>query len=112
MSERLLAGDVLTSELDEALPAGVELLAGSPVARMRQLGSLGATEVGLWEMTAGAARDVEGDEVFLVLAGRGWLSFPDGESIELCPGVLVRLRAGEETRWQVEAPLRKLYLSL
>ncbi|WP_307855827.1 cupin domain-containing protein [Kibdelosporangium banguiense] len=56
------------------------------------------------------AEDVEREEVFLVLSGSGAITFADGERIELRPGVGVRLRAGDRTTWQVDTPLRKLYL--
>lgn len=72
---------------------------------------LDGVEVGTWAIDTGTARDVEGDEVFLVLAGIGRLTFADGSSIELQPGVLVRLRAGDETSWEIRSPLRKLYLA-
>ncbi|MBP2328394.1 putative cupin superfamily protein [Kibdelosporangium banguiense] len=48
--------------------------------------------------------------MFLVLSGSGAITFADGERIELRPGVGVRLRAGDRTTWQVDTPLRKLYL--
>ena len=37
----------------------------------------GTRELGVWEMTAGAMRDVEADEVFLVIAGRATVEFVD-----------------------------------
>lgn len=111
MSDRLLAADAFGLDLDGPMAAGREVLEGSPTARVRPLGELGEAEVGLWEMTAGTAGDLEGDEVFLVLSGEGTLYFSDGERIELRPGVVVRLRAGDKTRWQVRQSLRKLYFS-
>ncbi|WUP39433.1 acetate--CoA ligase family protein [Streptomyces europaeiscabiei] len=55
-------------------------------------------------LTAGAVRDVEVDEVFVVLAGEATVRFETGESIELAPGVVVRLHAGERTEWEVRSP--------
>ena len=63
-------------------------------------------------MTPGTATDVEADEVFVVLSGRATLTFEaDGETIELGPGVVVRLREGERTTWTVHETIRKIYLT-
>jgi uncharacterized cupin superfamily protein len=75
------------------------------------LGRVGGTEVGLWEVDPGTDTDVEVDEVFLVLSGSGTVTFADGGAIDLRPGVLVRLHAGDQTTWVVTERLRKLYLA-
>jgi uncharacterized cupin superfamily protein len=90
---RVLSTDVLTGD---AVPLAV----------------LGGAEVGLWEMTPGVDHDTEVDEVFVVLAGRGTVTFEDGEVVELGPGVAVRLRAGERTTWVVSETLRKVYVAV
>ena len=102
---RLLATDVQAHEL---LPddAGGRLPTSSAV-----LGELGHTEVGLWEAGPGTDHDTEVDEVFVVLAGAATVTFEDGSSIALAPGVAVRLHAGDRTRWDVTQRLRKLYLA-
>ena len=108
---RLLCPDVATAALDhEALPPG-EVVAGSPTTAERTLGVLGAHEVGLWEMTEGTARDTEVDEVFVVVEGRGHVTFEDGERVDLAPGVAVRLTAGERTVWTVTERVRKVWLT-
>jgi uncharacterized cupin superfamily protein len=71
----------------------------------------GALEVGLWEAGPGTDTDVEVDELFLVLAGTGTVAFEDGSSIALAPGVLVRLREGDRTTWEITERLRKVYLT-
>ena len=79
-----------------------------------ELGTIAGAEYGLWEMSAGAMRDVEGEEVFLVISGTGRIEFdePDLPTVELRPGTLVRLEDGMKTRWYVdEAPLRKLFIA-
>lgn len=79
-----------------------------------ELGSIAGVDYGLWEMSAGAMRDIEGDEVFLVISGTGRIEFdePLRDSIELVPGSLVRLEAGMKTRWYVTgSPLRKLFIT-
>ncbi|GAA1947676.1 hypothetical protein GCM10009689_31070 [Brevibacterium antiquum] len=79
-----------------------------------ELGTIAGVDYGLWEMSAGAMRDVEGDEVFIVISGTGRIEFdePDLPPIELSSGTLVRLEDGMKTRWYVdEAPLRKLFIA-
>ena len=90
---RVLSSDVLTSEL-------------APLA------TLGPAEVGLWGMEPGTDHDTEVDEVFVVLAGRGTVTFEDGEVVDLVPGVAVRLHAGERTTWVVTETLRKVYVAI
>ena len=117
--ERVLAGDVFADVLAEQVAPGVRVLAGAPTAAVTTLGEVGAgpgagtgAEVGLWEMTPGTATDVEADEVFVVLSGRATLTFEaDGETVELGPGVVVRLRDGERTTWTVHETIRKIYLT-
>ena len=58
----------------------------------------------------GTEADTEIDELFLVLSGAGTLSFADGSTIELRPGVLVKLHAGDTTTWEITERLRKLYI--
>ncbi len=68
---------------------------------------------GVWEMTPGAMRDVEADEVFVVLSGSATVSFvaPALASIELRAGSVVRLDAGMQTIWTVRETLRKVYVA-
>ncbi|WP_246475964.1 cupin domain-containing protein [Brevibacterium renqingii] len=78
------------------------------------LGTIAGADYGLWEMSAGAMRDVEGEEVFLVVSGTGRIEFdePTRADIALAPGTLVRLEDGMKTRWFIdEAPLRKLFIA-
>jgi uncharacterized cupin superfamily protein len=111
MAGHLLSPDVLAVPLGhEPLPEE-DVVEGRPTAAVHVLDRLGEVEVGLWEMTAGTARDTEVDEVFVVLAGRGTVRFEDGEVIGLTPGTAVRLRAGERTTWTVEEPLRKVWVA-
>jgi hypothetical protein len=70
----------------------------------------GDLEVGLWEAGPGTDTDTEVDETFLVLAGAGTVTFADGSAIDLRPGVLVRLREGDQTTWEITERVRKVYL--
>lgn len=108
MTARLLPTDL---ELTLAPQPDDLVLAGDPRTGSQALDSLGDLEVGVWAITPGTSRDVEADEVFVVLSGRGSVRFTDGEVIDLHPGVAVRLRAGDATTWTIEETLRKLYLS-
>ena len=56
--------------------------------------------------------DVETDEVFVVLSGVGEVIFLDsGERLDLGPGTMVRLHAGERTEWRVSETIRKVYVA-
>ncbi|MGF0313795.1 cupin domain-containing protein [Rhodococcus sp. IEGM1428] len=93
-------------------PIATELtVSGAPEAGFRALTAVAGTEVGVWEMTRGVARDIEVDEVFVVLSGAASVKFENGDTIELSPGVAVRLREGDKTTWTVHETLRKLYLT-
>jgi uncharacterized cupin superfamily protein len=108
---RLLNHDVTTVSLPhEPLPPE-EVVDGSPTAAVLTLDTVGDHEVGLWEMTEGTARDTEVDEVFVVVSGRGHVTFEDGERIDLAPGVAVRLTAGEHTVWTVTERVRKIWVA-
>lgn len=111
MPSRLLSPDVTTAPLDHAPLPAEEVDDGSPTVGLATLAGVGGAEVGLWEMTEGTARDTEVDEVFVVVAGRGSVTFADGERIALAPGVAVRLRAGERTVWVVTERLRKVWVA-
>ncbi|WP_193096477.1 cupin domain-containing protein [Brevibacterium sp. FME17] len=84
-----------------------------PTTAFAQLGTITGADYGLWEMSAGDMRDIEGEEVFLVVSGTGRIEFDESDlpPIELSSGTLVRLEDGMKTRWYVnEAPLRKLFI--
>ena len=100
---RLLSGDVLDHDTEADGASSVLATAHASIT------TLGTTSIGLWDAGPGVDVDVEMDEVFLVLAGT--LTFADGSIIELRPGVLVRLHAGDRTHWAVTHRLRKLYIA-
>jgi len=84
---------------------------GAPEAGSRSLAAVAGAEVGVWEMTPGSATDVEVDEVFVVIAGSATVTFHDGDVLDVAPGSVVRLRAGDRTTWVVHETLRKVYLA-
>lgn len=93
--------------------AADQVVAGAPTTGWVELGStVDGAEVGVWEMTPGTMTDVEADEVFVVIAGRGTVAFADGRApLSLVPGSVVRLDAGAETVWTVTETLRKVYVT-
>ena len=108
-------GPVFEADAHEAVE-GWQLVAGDPTTATRELAAQGGVEVGIWELTAGVAADVEIDEVFVVLSGAGTVEFPDDPDLEplhVRAGTVARLAAGTRTRWTVEGePLRKVYIAL
>ncbi|MFT4010137.1 MAG: cupin domain-containing protein [Nocardioidaceae bacterium] len=82
---------------------------GELPAEGESYGDLGGVQYGVWEHLPGTSTDVEADEVFVVLTGRGTVRFESGEVLDLAPGVVARLHAGERTTWEITEPLRKVY---
>lgn len=107
-AQRLLSPDVRSGSLP---PDGLSEALATASAVLLEATPDTPVEVGLWEAGPGTDTDVEADEVFLVLSGAGTVGFEDGSAIDLRPGVLVRLRAGDRTTWVVTERLRKLYLA-
>ena len=101
---RLLCADVLTEALE---PDGASAALSTATATL----FTADVEVGLWEAGPGADVDTEVDEVFLVLAGAGTVTFADSSAIALRPGVLVHLHDGDRTTWEITERLRKLYVA-
>lgn len=86
---------------------------GSPSTGNMALGNWHGLQVGIWEMTPGSMVDVEVDEVFIVISGEATLTRTiEGREVkvELSPGVVGHLEAGEHTLWDVRVALRKIYL--
>ena len=90
-----------------------QVVAGAPTTGHLVLDDDGSRTVGVWEMSVGAMRDVEADEIFVVLAGAATVEFehPTLAPIVLAPGSAVRLEAGMRTVWTVRQTLRKLYVA-
>jgi uncharacterized cupin superfamily protein len=95
----------------EPLPSE-DVVEGHPLVGSVALAAARGVEVGLWEITAGTVIDVEADEVFVVLSGRGRVMFEDSSFMTLAPGSVVRLRAGDRTTWTISETLRKVYVLL
>jgi uncharacterized cupin superfamily protein len=103
--------DVGTLDLPWEEVVEADTLAGHPATRTLPLfTSDGPVEAGIWEMSEGAARDVEVDEVCLILAGRASLVINDAPPVDIAAGSFVTLRAGDRTEWHVREKLQKIYL--
>lgn len=111
-SDRVLTPDALGAPLTPGHLQPSDVVAGDPSTAALDLLSTQGVDIGLWELTPGTVTDVEVDEVFVVLSGKGQVRFDDGDVIELAPGAIIRLRAGERTTWTITETLRKVYIVL
>ena len=111
-SVALLVEDAVHLELEHAVLDAEDVVAGDPTTALAPLHSDEHGEVGIWEMTSGVATDIEVDEVFVVLSGRGRVEFADGSSILMGAGTVVLLKAGDRTTWLIYETLRKVYVAL
>jgi uncharacterized cupin superfamily protein len=105
--------DAASLPLEHVAVEPEQVVAGTPTTGHLVLDESDGRTVGVWEMSVGAMRDVEADEVFHVIAGRATVEFVDPAlpPIELAPGSTVRLDAGMRTVWTVHETLRKLYIA-
>ncbi|WGY01588.1 cupin domain-containing protein [Nocardioides sp. QY071] len=109
--------DLPVARLVDATALAVEhepadgVVSGTPSVGVVELGTFKEVELGIWEITTGVVRDVEADELFVVLEGEGTVRFEDGSEVELVPGAIVRLHEGERTEWTIRTRLRKVYLA-
>lgn len=85
-------------------------VAGEPQVGSADVAVAPGVEVGVWSHTAGVSTDTESDEVFVVLAGRASIAFPDGTVIDVAPGDIGILPPGAQTTWTIHEELRKVYV--
>jgi uncharacterized cupin superfamily protein len=107
-SERL---DPVTIELEPWPLKPDQIVEGEPRAlgRILDTGLDDKTARGVWEHTAGVSTDTESDEIFVVVSGRATVEVDDGPTLELGPGDIGVLRAGDRTTWRVHEDLRKVF---
>jgi uncharacterized protein len=110
--KRVLSANVMTEPLTPDVLSPSDVVAGSPRLASADLEEAGDVSIGVWEITEGAVTDVEVDEVFLVLTGSGQITFDDGATLELRPGAMIRLLAGDRTTWTITETVRKVYVIL
>jgi hypothetical protein len=88
-----------------------QIVDGDPQVSGRALDTSadGKVKRGVWQHTAGVSRDTESDELFVVLRGRATIEVEDGPTLEVGPGDVGLLHAGDRTVWTVHEDLRKIY---
>ncbi|WAY20853.1 cupin domain-containing protein [Mycolicibacterium fortuitum] len=112
MRQEAYSVDAVALQLDHTALPHQSVMHGSPTTGHRELASLSDMSIGVWEHTPGVSRDVESDEVFVVLTGDATVAFDDGSpAIDLRPGSLARLYTGQRTTWTVRQTLRKVYIA-
>lgn len=106
--------DVLAADVPMVDVPREQVISGSPRTGVQPVLDVFGVEIGIWEMTEGGMRDIEIDEVFVVLEGEASVTLVvagvETERIELRAGTLCRLAAGSATRWDVTRALRKVYV--
>jgi uncharacterized cupin superfamily protein len=86
-----------------------QVVAGNPQVSGLEVAAGHGWEAGVWQHTAGVSTDVEADEVFVVLSGRATVEVIGGPTLEVGPGDIGVLNAGDRTTWTVHETLRKVY---
>lgn len=77
----------------ELLPSEKQV-SGAVTTGATDLGENKSLSTGIWEHSVGVSVDVEADEVFVILSGKGRVYVND-EVLELFPGVVGNLSAGQ-----------------
>lgn len=98
-------------ELEPAPLDPQAILEGSPEVSELVLDTTADGRVvrGVWQITPGVVTDVEADELFVVLAGRATVEIEGGQTLELEPGIVGVLRAGDRAVWRIHETLRKVF---
>ncbi len=95
-------------DLDDLDPT--KIVSGAPKIRSLSLHDSADLAVGVWQHSAGVSRDIEADEIFVVLSGRATIEITDGPTLEVGPGDVGLLPAGAQTVWTIHESLRKIYV--
>lgn len=69
----------------------------------------GSVQRGIWQHSVGSSRDIEADELFVVVFGRATIEIEGRPTLEVGPGDVGLLSAGDRTLWHVHETLRKVY---
>ncbi len=103
--------DPMALELEPWPLEAEQVVEGDPQVSGRVLDTSadGKVERGVWQHTAGVSTDTESDELFVVLAGRATIEVEGGPTLEVGPGDVSLLHAGDRTTWRVHETLRKIY---
>ena len=111
MIERSESIDPMALDLEDWPLEPDQIVDGDPQVSGRVLDTSadGKVERGVWQHTAGVSRDTESDELFVVLTGRATIEVEDGPTLEVGPGDVGLLHAGDRTTWTVHEDLRKVF---
>ena len=111
MIERSESIDPMALDLEDWPLEPDQIVDGDPQVSGRVLDTSadGKVERGVWQHTAGVSRDTESDELFVVLSGRATIEVEDGPTLEVGPGDVGLLHAGDRTTWTVREDLRKVF---
>ena len=98
-------------ELEPAPVAPSAIVEGSPEVSELVLATSpdGRVVRGVWQITPGVIEDVEADELFVVVSGRATVEVEGGPTLELEPGVVGVLKAGDRAVWRIHETLRKVF---
>jgi uncharacterized cupin superfamily protein len=109
--ERSESIDPMALELEPWPLEPDQIVDGDPQVSGRVLDTSadGKVERGVWQHTAGVSRDTESDELFVVLTGRATIEVEDGPTLEVGPGDVGLLHAGDRTTWTVHEDPRKIF---
>ena len=99
-----------SASLEHAPVDAAKAVSGAPTTGFLALGSSETLNFGLWEHSAAISTDTEVEEIFVILAGKGRIHLADGTVLELAPGTVGTLKKGEETRWEIDEPLKKVWI--
>lgn len=101
-------GNALNAELEAAEYPNLEG-DGTVGAGRTLVTTLDGLNIGVWEAQPGLIGGVTTDEVFIVLEGRAEVTFEDTkETINIGPGDVVRLNAGQRNTWRTIERIRKV----
>jgi uncharacterized protein len=111
MAEAPFVRRVADLDLEPAPLDPETILEGSPEVSelILDTSSDGRVVRGVWQITPGVVRDVEADELFVVLSGRAPVEIEGGPTLELEPGAVGVLCAGDRAVWRIHETLRKVF---
>jgi uncharacterized cupin superfamily protein len=111
MAERSESLDPMALELESWPLKAEQIVEGDPQVSgvVLDTSADGRVKRGIWQHTAGVSRDTESDELFVVLTGLATVEVEDGPTIEVGPGSVGLLHAGDRTIWRVHEDLRKVF---
>lgn len=87
---------------------------GSPMTGHRSLLDAGSLQVGIWECTPGgwSVTDRPNTEVIHILRGSGRITDASGVVHQLRPGTVHVFPLGWSGRWDIDATIRKVYVTV